>query len=129
MLTIYAPAKINLVLEVLGKYDGYHQISSIFQTINLCDTLRFQLAEGISFKCSEPSLERNNLVTEAATLLRKATKYNKGGRIELGKNITWGVGLGGGSSDAASTLLALNKLWELKLPVSELVHLAAKLGS
>jgi 4-diphosphocytidyl-2-C-methyl-D-erythritol kinase len=129
MLTIYAPAKINLVLEVLGKYDGYHQISSIFQTINLCDTLRFQLAERISFKCSEPSLERNNLVTEAATLLKNATKYNKGGRIELGKNIPWGVGLGGGSSDAASTLLALNKLWELKLPVSELVHLAAKLGS
>ncbi|MCK4402283.1 MAG: 4-(cytidine 5'-diphospho)-2-C-methyl-D-erythritol kinase, partial [Dehalococcoidia bacterium] len=62
MLTIYAPAKINLVLEVLRKYDGYHQISSIFQTINLCDTLRFQLAEEISFKCSEPSLERNNLV-------------------------------------------------------------------
>jgi 4-diphosphocytidyl-2-C-methyl-D-erythritol kinase len=129
MLTIYAPAKINLILEVLGEYADHHQILSILQTINLCDILRFQLAEEISFKCSEPSLEHNNLVTEAAKLLKKATKYNKGVRIELDKNIPWGVGLGGGSSDAASTLLTLNKLWKLKLSVSNLVHLAAKLGS
>jgi len=129
MLTVYAPAKINLVLEVLGEYADYHQILSIFQTINLCDILRFQLAEEVSFRCSEPSLERNNLVTEAATLLKEATKCNRGVRIELGKNIPWGVGLGGGSSDAASTLLTLNKLWELKLSFPELVHLATKLGS
>ncbi len=129
MLTVYAPAKINLVLEVLGKCDDYHQISSILQTINLCDVLNFKLAGEISFKCSEPSLERDNLVTTAAMLLKKEASYDRGAQIELGKNIPWGVGLGGGSSDAAATLLALNELWGLKLPIPELAHLAAKLGS
>lgn len=129
MLTAYAPAKINLVLEVLGKYDDYYQISSILQTINLYDVLNFELAEEISFNCSEPSLEKDNLVIEAAALLKEATKYDKGTRIELRKHIPWGVGLGGGSSDAASTLLALNKLWKLKLSIPQLLRLASKLGS
>lgn len=129
MLTVYAPAKINLVLEVLGKYNDHHQISSILQTINLYDILNFKLAEEISFKCSEPSLERDNLVTAAAMLLKKEASYDRGAQIELGKNIPLGAGLGGGSSDAAATLLALNELWGLKLPIPELAHLAAKLGS
>jgi len=129
MLTVYAPAKVNLVLEVLGKYDDSHQISSILQTLDLCDVLSFELAEQISFNCSEPSLEDNNLVMEAAMLLKKVTRYDKGAQIELHKHIPWGVGLGGGSSDAASTLLALNKLWKLNLSVSELLQLASKLGS
>ena len=129
MLTVYAPAKVNLVLEVLGEYDGYHQISSILQTIDLCDMLNFELAEQISVKCSEPSLENNNLVAEAAMLLKKATRFDKGAQIELHKHIPWGVGLGGGSSDAASTLSALNKLWKLNLSVAELLQLASKLGS
>jgi len=129
MLTVYAPAKINLVLEVLGKYDDYYQISSILQTINLYDVLRFQLAERISFKCSEPSLEHDNLVTEAAVLLQKTAKCAKGVWIELRKNIPWGIGLGGGSSDAAATLLSLNKLWGLGLSISELGRLGFKLGS
>jgi 4-diphosphocytidyl-2-C-methyl-D-erythritol kinase len=129
MLTVYAPAKVNLVLEVLGRYDDYHQISSILQTIDLCDVLSFELAEQISFNCSEPSLEDNNLVLEAAMILKKVTRYDKGAQIELHKHIPWGVGLGGGSSDAATTLLALNKLWKLNLSVSELLQLASKLGS
>ena len=130
MLTVYAPAKINLILEVLGKdNDGYHQISSIVQAINLCDILNFEPAKEISFKCSEPSLEEDNLVTKTAVLLKETTKCDKGARIELHKHIPWGVGLGGGSSDAATTLLTLNELWGLKLPVSELVYLASKLGS
>jgi len=129
MLTVYAPAKVNLVLEVLGEYDNYHQISSILETIDLCDVLNFELAEQISLKCSEPSLEGNNLVAEAAMLLKKATRYDKGAQIELRKHIPWGVGLGGGSSDAASALLALTRLWKLNLPVSELLRLASKLGS
>lgn len=129
MLTVYAPAKVNLILEVLGKYDDYHQISSILQTIDLCDVLSFELAEQISLKCSEPSLEGNNLVAEAAMLLKTATRSDKGAQIELHKHIPWGVGLGGGSSDAASALLALTKLWKLNLSVSELVQLASKLGS
>jgi 4-diphosphocytidyl-2-C-methyl-D-erythritol kinase len=129
MLTLYAPAKINLVLEVLGKHNYYHRISSIVQSIDLCDVLNFQPDKGICFECDEASLKRDNLVTRAATLLKENKKYSLGARIELRKHIPWGVGLGGGSSDAAATLLALNELWGLWLPLSELVHLAFKLGS
>jgi len=129
MLTVYAPAKINLVLEVLGKNNDYHRISSIVQSIDLCDVLNFQLDEEICFECAVPSLKRDNVVTQAATLLKESTKCSLGARIELRKHIPWGVGLGGGSSDAAATLLALNELWGLGLPISELVRLASKLGS
>ena len=129
MLTVYAPAKINLVLEVLGKQNDYHRISSIVQSIDLCDVLNFQLDKEIGFECDEPSLKRDNLVTRAATLLKKSTKCSLGARIELRKHIPWGVGLGGGSSDAAATLLALNELWELRLSLPELVQLASELGS
>ena len=129
MLTVYAPAKINLVLEVLGKDDDYHRISSIIQSIDLCDVLNFQPDEAISFECDEPGLKHDNLVTRAATLLKESTKCSLGARIELRKHIPWGVGLGGGSSDAAATLLALNELWGLGLSLSELVRLASKLGS
>ena len=129
MLTVYAPAKINLVLEVLGKHNDYHRISSIVQSIDLCDVLNFQLDEEICFECDVPSLKRDNMVTQAATLLKECTKCSLGARIELRKHIPWGVGLGGGSSDAAAALLALNELWGLELPLSELVRLASKLGS
>ena len=129
MLTVYAPAKINLVLEVLGKHNDYHRISSIVQSIDLCDVLDFQRDKGICFECDEPSLKRDNLVTRAATLLKESTNCSLGARIELRKHIPWGVGLGGGSSDAAATLLALNELWGLGLTLSKLVRLAFKLGS
>jgi len=129
MLTVRAPAKLNLVLEVLGKDNDYHRISSIVQSIDLCDVLNFQLDKEIYFECDEPSLRRDNLVTKATTLLKESTKGTLGVRIELHKRIPWGVGLGGGSSDAAAALLALNEIWGLGLPLSELVHLASKLGS
>jgi 4-diphosphocytidyl-2-C-methyl-D-erythritol kinase len=129
MLTVYAPAKVNLVLEVLGKDNDYHRISSIIQSIDLCDVLSFELDKEIHFDCGEPTLKGDNLVTRAASLLKETTKCSLGARIELRKHIPWGVGLGGGSSDAAATLLALNGLWGLRLPISELVRLAFKLGS
>jgi len=129
MLTVYAPAKVNLVLEVLGRDNDYHRISSIVQSIDLCDVLNFQLDKEIHFDCDEPSLKRDNLVTRAASLLRESTKCDMGARIELRKSIPWGAGLGGGSSDAAASLLVLNELWGLKLPVSKLVRLAFELGS
>ena len=129
VLTVYAPAKVNLVLEVLGKHNDYHQISSIVQSIDLCDILNFQLEEEIRFECTEPGLKQDNLVTQAAALLKESTKYSLGARIELRKHIPWDVGLGGGSSDAAATLIALNELWRLGLLSSELVNLASKLGS
>ena len=131
MLTSLAPAKINLVLEVLGKRDdGYHEIRSLVQTISLYDTLSFELAEGISLECAETSLQTSdNLVVQAAELLSGVSGCGKGVRIELEKKIPWGVGLGGGSSDAAATLLALNELWALELRTPALVEIAARLGS
>ncbi len=131
MLKYLAPAKINLVLEVLGKRDdGYHELRSLVQTINLCDVLSFKPADAISLDCSQPSLQTSdNLAIRAAELLRQVRGYQKGARIRLQKRIPWGAGLGGGSSDAATTLVALNKLWELKLKTSELIELAARLGS
>ena len=131
MLKYLAPAKINLVLEVLSKRaDGYHEIRSLIRAINLCDVLSFELADETSFECTEPSLQTSdNLVVQAAELLKKVSGYNKGAKIKLEKRIPWGAGLGGGSSDGAVTLLALNKLWGLKLTTSDLVELAARLGS
>lgn len=129
MLTVYAPAKVNLVLEVLGKDNDYHRISSIVQSIDLCDVLNFELDKEIHFDCDKPSLKRDNLVTRAASLLKESTECDLGARIDLRKFIPWGVGLGGGSSDAAATLLALNELWGLGLPISELIPLAFELGS
>ena len=130
MLTVYAPAKVNLVLEVLGKYDdGYHRIKSIAQTITLYDVLSFELEKEISLECSEASLQTENLVIKAAKLFQEVTNCRKGVRIRLHKNIPWEVGLGGGSSDATSTLVALNTLWEVNFPPSQLAHLAAKIGS
>ena len=131
MLTGLAPAKINLVLEVLGKRDdGYHEIRSLVQTISLYDVLSFELAEGISLECTEPSLQSSdNLVVQAAELLREVSGCEKGVKIELEKRVPWNAGLGGGSSDAAAVLLALNKLWGLELTTSGLVGLGAKLGS
>ena len=131
MLKYLAPAKINLVLEVLRKRDdGYHEIRSLVQTVSLYDVLEFESANGISLKCSDPSLQTSdNLVIKAAELLRQVSGCQKGAWIKLEKRIPWGMGLGGGSSDAATTLLALNKLWESKLPTSGLVELASRLGS
>ncbi len=128
-MTVYAPAKVNLVLEVLGRDGDYHRIASIVQSIDLCDVLNVELDREIRFECDEPSLRDGNLVTRAATLLQESTACSLGARIELRKHIPWGVGLGGGSSDAAATLLALNELWGLKLPLSRLARLASVLGS
>lgn len=132
MLTLPAYAKINLVLEVLGKReDGYHQVATVMQTISLQDTLSFDLArERISLECDIPEMvSPDNLVLRAAYLLREATGCRKGARISLEKRIPPASGLGGGSSDAATTLKALDGLWELYLTPEELMGLAIKLGS
>jgi len=131
MIKVLAPAKINLVLEVLGKRnDGYHEIRSIVQTISLCDIISFESDEDILLECSEPALQtRDNLVIRAAELIKKTCNYCYGARIRLDKQIPWSAGLGGGSSDAAATLLSLNKLWKLDLMLPDLLQLAAELGS
>ena len=131
MLTVSAPAKVNLVLEVLGKRnDGYHEIRSLIQTIDLCDTLSFEADSAISLDCTEPVLQgSDNLVIRAAELLKETGGCRQGARIKLVKQIPSSAGLGGGSSDAAATLLALNSFWKLEFKTSDLISLAARLGS
>ena len=131
MLTVLAPAKLNLTLEVLAKRpDGFHEIRSVIQTINLCDSLRFRLGQSLTFKCNEPKwLPEKSLVSKAASLLRETTEAPKGATIEVNKRIPLMSGLGGDSSDAAAILRGLNQLWDLGLPLLELVKLASQLGS
>ncbi len=131
MLTKKAYAKINLTLEVLGKRsDGYHQITSVMQAVDLCDTLTFEPAPDVTLACNVRELESpDNLCLRAAHLLRKATGYSGGVTVQLTKRIPIAAGLGGGSSDAAATLLALNELWQLRLSKEKLLSLARELGS
>lgn len=130
-VTIYTPAKVNFTLEALGKRDdGYHQIASVMQTIGLFDALALSAAEDVRLISDVPELRtRENLVYRAACLLREKAGDSKGAEIKLLKNIPVAAGLGGGSSDAAATLLALNLLWELGLDVRELKDMASLLGS
>jgi len=131
MLTLQAPAKINLTLEVLGKRpDGFHEIRSVIQTINLCDSLRFRLSRKLQFSCDNPDLvPEESLVSRAAALLQQASGCFKGATIEISKRIPLVSGLGGDSSDAAAILRGLNKLWRLGLSLPELLELAPRLGS
>jgi len=131
MLTVLAPAKLNLTLEVLAERpDGYHEIRSVIQTINLCDSLTFQLSQDIEFKSDMPDwTPEDSLVSKATSLLREATGCSKGATIEVSKRIPLVSGLGGDSSDAAATLRGLNKLWELGLSRDKLLDLAVQLGS
>ena len=130
-MEIKAYAKINLTLEVLGRRsDGYHEVRTVLQTIDLADVLRFTPAQRLELECSAPGLGgEHDLVVQAAGALRRATGCGKGAKIRLEKHIPIGMGLGGGSSDAASTLKALNSLWELGLDDEELRSIAASLGS
>ena len=131
MLTLRAPAKVNLTLEVLGRRDdGYHDIVSIMQTVDLCDTITFEPADALAIDCDDASIDPSeNLALRAATLLDESTGGGKGAKIRLEKSIPVAAGLGGGSSDAAATLVGLNRLWDLGLPIERLVDLAARLGS
>jgi len=131
MLTLLAPAKINLTLEVLRQRpDGFHEIRSVIQTINLCDSLLFRSSRNIEFGCDNPDLvPEESLVSKAAALLQQATGCSKGARIEISKRIPLVSGLGGDSSDAAAILYGLNRLWQLGLSLPELVELAPRLGS
>ncbi|MFC1987989.1 4-(cytidine 5'-diphospho)-2-C-methyl-D-erythritol kinase [Chloroflexota bacterium] len=131
MLTVLAPAKLNLTLEVLSKrQDGFHEIRSVLQTINLCDSLSFQPGENIEFKSNLPEwMAGKSLVSRAASLLQQVSGCAKGVTIEVKKRIPLLSGLGGDSSDAAAVLRGLNKLWRLDLSSAKLVELATQLGS
>jgi 4-diphosphocytidyl-2-C-methyl-D-erythritol kinase len=131
VLTRDAPAKVNLTLEVLGKRpDGYHEIRSVVQAISLADRLVVAADETLHLSCSRSDLEgHDNLVWRAAELLRAAAGCRRGARMHLEKRVPVAAGLGGGSSDAAAALRALNALWNLGLSPAALRGLGAQLGS
>jgi len=128
-----APAKINLVLRVVGRRaDGYHLLQTVIRFIDYGDTLGFRIREdGVIARVNAvPGVDADaDLVVRAARLLRQAAGSPLGADITLEKRLPLGGGLGGGSSDAATTLLALNQLWQLNLPRARLLDLALQLGA
>jgi 4-diphosphocytidyl-2-C-methyl-D-erythritol kinase len=128
-----APAKLNLMLRIIGRRsDGYHQLQTVFQFLDIYDRLRFkkrddnQIILHHDLGTIPPS---QNLCYRAARQLQSITGVNQGAEIKLEKNLPMGGGLGGGSSDAATTLMALNRLWGLSLRRSELKTIALSLGA
>ena len=130
MLQRIAPAKINLGLRVLRKRpDGFHDIETVFIRIPWADILRVETANTLRFSCSDPALrsDETNLVVRAARLLGESLGIETRASIHLDKHLPTGAGLGGGSSDAATTLVLLNKLW--RADATDLTSLGARLGS
>ncbi len=131
---LVSPAKLNLALQITGRRpDGFHTLNTVFERIDLEDTLAFSVSgdDGIHISCSHPGVpvDGRNLVYKAALVLREATKTCKGVRVHIEKNIPVAAGLAGGSSNAATALLGLNRLWKLKLSRAALIRLAKKIGS
>ncbi len=125
-------AKINLYLKVLGQRDdGFHEISTVFQTISLHDTLNFSAAEKLSLTCDTPHLplDEQNLIIRAGHYLQERFSLTKGAKIHLEKRIPSPGGLGGGSADGAIALLGLAKLWDLKISLPEICEIGKNLGS
>ena len=133
-LHLESPAKVNLRLEILNKRkDGYHELRTVFQKISLHDTLHFSLKKekGISIATDHPNLPvgKTNLVYQAAQSMLKASDYQGGVHIEIKKQIPLGAGLGGGSSNAATTLKALNQLLKKSLSKRKLMEMGLKIGA
>jgi 4-diphosphocytidyl-2-C-methyl-D-erythritol kinase len=133
-LRLKSPAKVNLRLEILRRReDGYHELRTILQKISLYDTLSVSLKKekGISISTDHPSLPigRGNLVYQAAQLILKKSGYKCGLHINIRKEIPLGAGLGGGSSNAATTLKALNQLLEIGFPTKELLKMGLGIGA
>jgi 4-diphosphocytidyl-2-C-methyl-D-erythritol kinase len=133
MPTFLAPAKLNLFLHVTGRRnDGYHLLQTVFRLLDFSDQLRFDLRKDGAVKLNKPVAgvpEENDLCVRAAKLLQQKSGTNQGVEIFLTKQIPLGGGLGGGSSDAATTLLALNHLWNLGFSRSQLRELGLQLGA
>jgi 4-diphosphocytidyl-2-C-methyl-D-erythritol kinase len=124
-----APAKLNLLLHVLGRRaDGYHELQTVFRLIDRADRVGVALREDAQIRFVGPFGD-DNLVSRAARLLQAETASRRGADLALEKVIPVGAGLGGGSSDAATALLVLNKLWDLDLGERALINIATKLGA
>lgn len=132
-IELTAPAKVNLFLRVLGKRrDSYHSLHTLFERIDLCDTIRISKAsQGITVTSDRPITgdPRDNIAYKAAELILRYAKEQGGARIRIQKRIPMAAGLGGGSSDAATVLIGLNKLYNLKINRLTLMRLGAKLGA
>lgn len=133
-LRLVSPAKVNLRLEILKKReDGYHELRSILQKINLHDLLHFSLKKerGISITTDHPNLPvgKGNLVYQAVQSILKKSDYQGGVLIEIEKRIPLGAGLGGGSSNAATALKAMNQLLKIDLPKKELMRMGLEIGA
>jgi 4-diphosphocytidyl-2-C-methyl-D-erythritol kinase len=134
-MQILAPAKINLSLKILGRRnDGFHELDTLIAPISLYDEIRIdngRSGKGIEFRCDDPSVPQgdDNLAVRAGKAFFETTKIERAISIELKKKIPHGAGLGGGSSDAASVLLALNELFDAKLSREQLVEMAEPIGS
>jgi 4-diphosphocytidyl-2-C-methyl-D-erythritol kinase len=132
-INLKAPAKINLFLEIKNKRpDGYHNLESIMQTVSLYDELSFETTEkGIFLECNNKSLpcDETNIVYKAVKAVKFHFNIDTGIKIHLKKEIPMEAGLGGGSSDAAATLEALVKLWNIKTTKNELKQIAVNLGA
>jgi len=128
-----APAKLNLMLRIIGqRSDGYHLLQTVFQFIDLCDWLTFHPVDDgrVSLQKPMPGVpEADDLIVKAARLLKAETGCQQGVCIEVEKNLPMGGGLGGGSSDAATTLVVLNSLWGLQLSMEKLMELGLTLGA
>ena len=128
-----APAKLNLFLHVTGRRaDGYHELQTLFQLIDLCDTITITVREdGRIERPAGPAgvAPHADLTLRAALALQQATGSARGAELRVHKRIPQGAGLGGGSSDAATTLLALNELWDCRLSLDDLARLALPLGA
>lgn len=127
-----APAKLNLFLHVLGRReDGMHLLQSAFMLVDWCDTLHFEIRDDgrLSREDLTSPLPADDLMLRAARALQSASGTRRGAHISVTKNIPSEAGMGGGSSDAATTLLALNRLWGLRLPRERLAELALPLGA
>ena len=132
-LSLIAPAKLNLFLHINAQLDnGYHELETLFVFLNYGDTLHFKLTDDQSvtlFNNLQGVEQRDNLIYKAAQALKDATSCDLGVEIRLEKRLPSGGGVGGGSSDAASTLLALNSLWQLNLSNQQLIEIGVKLGA
>jgi len=130
-ISLLAPAKLNLTLEVLAeRRDGYHDIRSIIQAISLCDSISFSQTREIDIKSNHPDWQQEeSLVSKAIVLLGEVTGRRRGVTIRIDKKIPLLSGLGGDSSDAAAVLKGLNRLWELNLTRWQLAEIAQQLGS
>ncbi|HOB67205.1 4-(cytidine 5'-diphospho)-2-C-methyl-D-erythritol kinase [Ottowia sp.] len=127
-----APAKLNLFLHITGRRaDGYHLLQSAFMLIDWCDTLHFERRPDgqITREDLGAPLPPDDLIVRAARALQQATGCTQGAHIGVDKRIPAQAGMGGGSSDAASTLMALNRLWNLRLPRAELARIGLTLGA